>query len=96
MIIVLVTQNIRGAHAPSAPPVPTPMLSGGHLAPVSSFGEDPLAGRDDLVLMRQQAMDETAPSPQELFSDVANGSDASFALAIQFMVEKMTSLLIDV
>ena len=67
--------------------------SGGHLAPMTPFGEDPLAGHDDLIILRQQAMDETIPSPQDLFSNVVNGIDLPFALSIQFMVEKTIALL---
>ena len=48
--------------------------SGGHLSPVASFGSDPLANSSHLVSLRQQAMDENIPTPEELFSAAVNGT----------------------
>ena len=59
---------------------------------MTPFGEDPLAGHDDLKIIRQRVMDETLPTPQDLFSNVVNGIDLPFAMAIQFMVDKTTTL----
>ena len=67
--------------------------SGGHLTPLTTFGSDPLAGHDDLQRIRQRAMEESIPSPEELFSTVVNGMDVPFAQSIQFMVDKTSTLL---
>lgn len=66
---------------------------GGRLTTTTPFGLDPLAGHDDLQRIRQRAMDEHIPSPQELFSSVVNGMDIPFAVSVQFMIDKTTSLL---
>lgn len=57
------------------------------------FGSDPLAGLNDLKRIRQKAMEESVPSPEELFSTVVNGMDVPFAQSIQFMVDKTNALL---
>ena len=65
---------------------------GGYLTAESSFGVDPLAGHPDLQNDRQMAMEETLPSPQDLFGYVVNGSHAPFLLSLQFMIDKSIQL----
>ncbi len=66
---------------------------GGHLTLPTSFGSDPLAGHNDLQRIRERAMEESIPSPEELFSTAVNGVDVPFAQSIQFMIDKTTNLL---
>ena len=67
--------------------------SGGNLTAPALFGSDPLSDHEDLRSVRQRAMEESIPSPEELFSIVVNGNDVPFAQSIQFMVDKTTHLL---
>ena len=67
--------------------------SGGCLTPLSLFGSDPLAGYEDLQRERQKCMEESIPSPNELFSYVVNGIDSPFSQSVQYMVEKSTQLI---
>ena len=66
--------------------------SGGHLTPSTQVGVDPLAGHDDLLSIRQRAMEENIPSPENLFSNVVNGIDVPLSQSIRYMVDQTTDL----
>ena len=66
--------------------------SGGYLASPSFFGCDPLGGHADLQRERQRLMEQTLPSPQDIFSYTVNGYIPPFAQSLEFMVEKSFQL----
>lgn len=66
--------------------------AGGTLSPAAIFGSDPLANSPELLLQRQQALEENLPSPDELFSYTVNEFYQPFADSLQQMIQQTTQL----
>jgi len=62
------------------------VAAGGHLSPRTQFGVDPLSESPDLLLQRQQALEQNIPTPEELFSFTVNGDYTIFAQSLQYMI----------
>lgn len=62
-------------------------LNGGNLSAPANFGSDPLSGHQELILQRELFMQNNNPSPENIFAHVVNGSNTSFAHALQTMID---------
>ena len=61
--------------------------SGGHLNTPSGFGTDPIAGSPELLHYRQSLMEQSIPSPENLFSWTVNGSTQPFADSLKYTID---------
>jgi len=52
------------------------VAAGGHLSPVAHFGSDPLADSPELIQKCHRAMQQSIPTPEELFAFTDNGDYA--------------------
>ena len=94
----LAEQNNQARRVPSSliptldEAVASYIYSGVHLTPPSFFGCDPLSGHGDLQRERQRLMEQTLPSPMDLFSYTVNGYNTPFEQSLEFMIEKSFQL----
>jgi hypothetical protein len=58
--------------------------SGGNLTSPTLFGTDPLVGHHELLQERERNMELNIPSPEDLFSQTVNGSNAQVAQSLQY------------
>lgn len=66
--------------------------SGGRLGTETGFGVDPLSTYPELIRQRQEAMESSIPSPEELFGWTVNGLFQPFSDSLKYMIDITTDL----
>lgn len=61
--------------------------AGGHLTLYGKFGEDPLAGRANLVYQREVQFHLRYPAFDQFFSNLVNGNDSLFREGLLYFIQ---------
>ena len=89
-------RNNRTARCTSIPTTDEAIASytalGGNLTPMTLFGTDPLCGHPELIQERRIQMEQSVPTPEELFAFTVNGNYFPFAHALSFLIQSTNQL----
>ena len=68
------------------------IAAGGHLSSTTQFGTDPLSISLGLSQQRQEEMEQSIPSPEEIIAYTVNGEYTVFAHSLRFMIDSTFQL----